>query len=72
MQYQVSRVLAGPILHLLWRPEVTGLEHIPASGGAILASNHLSIVDSIFLPLMVSPAGHVRRQVRVLHRHPAG
>lgn len=54
MQYQVSRVLAGPILHLLWRPEVTGLEHIPASGGAILASNHLSIVDSIFLPLMVS------------------
>ncbi len=54
MQYQVSRVLAGPILHLLWRPEVTGLEHIPASGGAILASNHLSIVDSIFLPLMIS------------------
>jgi 1-acyl-sn-glycerol-3-phosphate acyltransferase len=54
VQYQVSRVLAGPILHLLWRPEVTGLEHIPASGGAILASNHLSIVDSIFLPLMIS------------------
>jgi 1-acyl-sn-glycerol-3-phosphate acyltransferase len=54
VQYQVSRVLAGPILHLLWRPEVTGLEHIPASGGAILASNHLSIVDSVFLPLMIS------------------
>ena len=29
------------------------LEHIPAEGGAILASNHLSIVDSIFLPFMV-------------------
>lgn len=53
MQYRVSRVLAGPLLHLLWRPEVIGGEHIPASGGAILASNHLSIVDSIFLPLMV-------------------
>ena len=53
MQYQVSRVLAGPVLHLLWRPEITGLEHIPASGGAILASNHLSIVDSVFLPLML-------------------
>lgn len=53
MQYQVSRVLAGPFLHLLWRPEITGLEHIPASGGAILASNHLSIVDSVFLPLML-------------------
>jgi 1-acyl-sn-glycerol-3-phosphate acyltransferase len=54
LQYRVSRVLAGPFLHGLWRPELTGGEHIPSSGGAILASNHLSIVDSIFLPLMVS------------------
>ena len=54
MQYQVSRILAGPFLHLLWRPEITGLEHVPASGGAILASNHLSIVDTIFLPLMLN------------------
>jgi 1-acyl-sn-glycerol-3-phosphate acyltransferase len=53
VQYRVSRVLAGPLLYGLWRPEVTGREHIPASGGAILASNHLSIVDSVFLPLMV-------------------
>ena len=53
MQYRMSRVLAGPFLRLLGRPEITGSEHIPASGGAILASNHLSIVDSIFLPLMV-------------------
>jgi 1-acyl-sn-glycerol-3-phosphate acyltransferase len=53
VQYQVSRVIAGPFLHLLWRPQITGGENIPASGGAILASNHLSIVDSIFLPLMV-------------------
>ena len=54
MQYRVSRVIAGPFLRVLWRPQVTGGEHIPASGGAILASNHLSIVDSIFLPLMLS------------------
>ena len=53
MQYRASRVLFGPFLYLLARPEVTGAEHIPASGGAILASNHLSIVDSIFLPLML-------------------
>ncbi len=53
MQYQVSRVLAGPFLRLLARPEVIGAGHIPASGGAILASNHLSIVDSVFLPLML-------------------
>lgn len=53
MQYQLSRVVAGPVLRLLWRPRITGLEYIPPDGGAILASNHLSIVDSIFLPLML-------------------
>jgi 1-acyl-sn-glycerol-3-phosphate acyltransferase len=53
VQYGMSRLVAGPLLRLLWRPEITGLEHIPAEGGAILASNHLSIVDSIFLPFMV-------------------
>lgn len=53
MKYQVSRALAGPLLHLLWRPEVEGGEHIPRTGGAIIASNHLSIVDSVFLPLVL-------------------
>src|SRR6516164_8094420 len=53
MKYQVSRVVAGPLLHLLWRPQVTGAEHIPRAGGAIIASNHLSFVDSIFLPLVI-------------------
>jgi len=53
VQYRLSRVFAGPFLRLLWRPEISGLEHIPAAGGAILASNHLSIVDSVFLPLML-------------------
>jgi 1-acyl-sn-glycerol-3-phosphate acyltransferase len=52
VQYRASRVVAGPFLHVLWRPEVTGLENIPATGGALLASNHLSILDSIFLPLV--------------------
>ena len=53
MKYQVSRALAGPFLHLLWRPEITGSDQIPATGGAIIASNHLSIVDSVFLPLVL-------------------
>jgi 1-acyl-sn-glycerol-3-phosphate acyltransferase len=54
VQYQLSRLVAGPVLHTLWRPKVTGAEHVPASGGAILAANHLSVVDSVFLPLMLS------------------
>ena len=46
-------VLIGPWLRLLFRPQVTGLEHLPVDGPAILASNHLSFSDSIFLPLVV-------------------
>jgi 1-acyl-sn-glycerol-3-phosphate acyltransferase len=37
---------------VLFRPWVRGIENIPGSGAAILASNHLSFSDSIFLPLM--------------------
>ncbi|MGI5129323.1 lysophospholipid acyltransferase family protein [Pseudonocardia sp. CA-107938] len=46
-------VLLGPLLRLFLRPAVEGLENIPAQGGAILASNHLAVVDSFVLPLMV-------------------
>jgi 1-acyl-sn-glycerol-3-phosphate acyltransferase len=53
VKYQVSRVVAGPFLRLLGRPEITGEEHIPRTGGAIVASNHLSVVDSMFLPFML-------------------
>ncbi|GAB49482.1 1-acyl-sn-glycerol-3-phosphate acyltransferase [Mobilicoccus pelagius] len=45
-------VLIGPVLRVLFRPWVEGAEHVPAHGPAILASNHLSFSDSIFLPLM--------------------
>jgi 1-acyl-sn-glycerol-3-phosphate acyltransferase len=53
VQYQLSRAVIGPVLHAYGRPRVTGLEYIPASGPAILASNHLSIIDSVYLPLML-------------------
>jgi 1-acyl-sn-glycerol-3-phosphate acyltransferase len=49
----LKRVILGPILRLFFRPWVEGLENVPAEGGAILASNHLSFSDSIFLPLVV-------------------
>ena len=45
-------VVLGPILKLLFRPWVEGAENLPIKGPAILASNHLSFSDSIFLPLM--------------------
>ena len=49
----IKNFILGPILHILFRPWVKGHKNIPRSGGAILASNHLSFSDSIFLPLKV-------------------
>jgi 1-acyl-sn-glycerol-3-phosphate acyltransferase len=46
-------IFMGPLLTLLGRPKTEGLEHIPASGPAILASNHLAVADSFYLPLVV-------------------
>ena len=46
-------ILLGPILRAVFRPWIRGEENIPAEGAAILASNHLSFSDSIFLPLML-------------------
>jgi 1-acyl-sn-glycerol-3-phosphate acyltransferase len=51
--YGLSKTLTGPFLHMLFRPQVEGREYIPATGGAILASNHLSVLDSVFLPLVI-------------------
>jgi len=53
VQYMLSRVVIGPVLHALGRPKVTGIENIPATGPAILASNHLSFIDSMYLPLVI-------------------
>lgn len=46
-------VLAGPWLRGIFRPWTSGSENVPKTGPVILASNHLSFVDSIFLPLML-------------------
>jgi 1-acyl-sn-glycerol-3-phosphate acyltransferase len=53
LYWLMKYVLVGPWLRLLYRPWVQGMENIPDDGPAILASNHLSFSDSIFLPLMV-------------------
>jgi 1-acyl-sn-glycerol-3-phosphate acyltransferase len=46
-------VLLGPALYLMFRPKVTGVEHIPREGGAIVAANHVSFLDPLLLPLVV-------------------
>ncbi|HEU0213968.1 MAG TPA: lysophospholipid acyltransferase family protein [Jiangellaceae bacterium] len=49
----LKRVILGPILRVVYRPWAEGLEHVPATGAAIVASNHLSFSDSLFMPLVV-------------------
>jgi 1-acyl-sn-glycerol-3-phosphate acyltransferase len=46
-------ILLGPTLAMIGRPKAEGLEHVPRSGPAILASNHLAVMDSFYLPLVV-------------------
>ncbi|CAM3202067.1 lysophospholipid acyltransferase family protein [Stackebrandtia soli] len=55
MLYGVLKwVVIGPWLRIVYRPKVEGLSNIPKRGAAIIASNHVSFSDSIFLPLVVS------------------
>lgn len=49
----MKNLVAGPIIKTIFRPWVTGHENIPKTGGVIMASNHLSFIDSIFLPLLM-------------------
>jgi 1-acyl-sn-glycerol-3-phosphate acyltransferase len=46
-------VFLGPFLRLLWRPWAEGAENIPTDRPAIIASNHLSVCDSFFMPVVI-------------------
>jgi 1-acyl-sn-glycerol-3-phosphate acyltransferase len=49
----MKHIVAGPLLRGVFRPWVSGADNIPSSGAVLLASNHLSFIDSIFLPLVI-------------------
>jgi len=51
--YGLLRAFLTPFLMLLFRPKVNGLRNVPVNGPVIMASNHLSFSDSIFMPLVV-------------------
>jgi 1-acyl-sn-glycerol-3-phosphate acyltransferase len=47
-------IAIGPILRLVFRPQASGVENVPDEGPVILASNHLSYADWLFMPLTLS------------------
>src|SRR5437588_4721844 len=49
----IKYVFLGPLLRLLYRPKARGLDNIPDEGPVILACNHQSFMDSMFVPLLV-------------------
>ncbi|MEU0441067.1 lysophospholipid acyltransferase family protein [Streptomyces sp. NPDC006186] len=51
--YLLKYVLLGPLLKLLFRPRIEGLEHVPATGPAIVAGNHLSFSDHFLMPAVL-------------------
>ena len=49
----VARAILGPLMRFGWRVRVEGADHIPKLGGALIAPNHTSVLDSFFVPLVL-------------------
>jgi 1-acyl-sn-glycerol-3-phosphate acyltransferase len=49
----MKHLVAGPLLRAVFRPRLVGRHHIPRTGPVILASNHLSFLDPVILPLVI-------------------
>jgi 1-acyl-sn-glycerol-3-phosphate acyltransferase len=49
--YRTLELTVAPALRAVYRPVVTGAQHVPARGPVILAANHQSFADEFFIPL---------------------
>lgn len=49
--FRAVRQVLIPLSHAIYRPTITGTDHVPRTGGVLLASNHLSFIDSFCIPL---------------------
>ena len=53
MYWILKHLVIGPLLKTVYRPWVEGAENLPANGPVIIVGNHLSVIDSFFMPLMI-------------------
>ncbi len=53
MLYWGLKAVLWPLFRVVFRWRIEGREHLPHSGPAVLAANHQSFCDSLFLPLAV-------------------
>jgi 1-acyl-sn-glycerol-3-phosphate acyltransferase len=51
--YWILKAVLSPVFFVLWRVKIEGSEHVPAHGPAVLAANHQSFCDSLFMPLVI-------------------
>jgi 1-acyl-sn-glycerol-3-phosphate acyltransferase len=65
--YRVGKLAVGSLLRLGWRVRVDGLDRLPDRGGAILAGNHLSVCDQLFLGAVVPRQVHFWAKAEYFH-----
>jgi len=53
--YTFGRIAVAPLARAIYRPRVEGRSNIPPAGPVIFASNHLSFIDSIAIPVAAAP-----------------
>lgn len=49
----LKHMVVGPLLKTLYRPWIEGAENLPATGPIVIVGNHLSVIDSFFMPVMI-------------------
>lgn len=58
MLYDLAKPPVATLVRMVWRPTISGSQNVPASGAAILASNHLAYSDTVFLPAQLERTVH--------------
>jgi 1-acyl-sn-glycerol-3-phosphate acyltransferase len=65
--YRIGKWTVGSYMTLGFRPHVVGLDNVPRAGGAILASNHLSVSDQLFMGSVVDRQVHFWAKEEYFH-----